>query len=225
MAKTVEELEAELAALRTRIKGASAAADDDDPGATGRIPAARFAEHRRTLRELAEKVDGIQQQLGKTAAELKANFDKETKRLADEHKAAIEAESGRASVDLELSDRGVKDPTIRRLLREHHAALDEASRGESPTAWLEARRAAAEKAKADDKATAPDPLPWLDAYEAHVAATGKAQDQGRQRRPPPDTHTGAGPSNGDGYTAEDISRMSPAQLAKFAGLPDPSPRT
>lgn len=222
--KTVEELQAEIEALRAKITRASASADDDDPGPRGSIPAARFAEHRQQLRDLAASVDGIKEQLGKTAADLKGAADSAAKKLRDEHAAALQAESRRASVDLDLSDLGIKDPTIRRLIREHYDAQPEQGRPESPTALIKARREAAAKAKADDKALAPDPLPWLDAYEAHVASAGKPPDTQRTGRAPVNTDTGAGPSNGDGYTTDDVSRMSPAQLAKYAGLPDPKPR-
>lgn len=223
MAKTVEELQAEIEALKARIGRAAAHADDDDPGDRGSIPASRFAQHRQQLRDLAAAVDGIKEQLGQTASAMKTASDTAVKRLAAEHKAAIAAETRRASVDLGLSDSGVKDPTIRRLIREHYESQPEQGRAESPTAWLSARRSAAEAAaKGDDKAAAPDPIPWLDAYEAHVTGATKTapqQEQGRQRRPPVNTDAGAGPKGGDGYTADDVLSMSPDALAKLAGIP------
>jgi hypothetical protein len=219
MAKTVEELEQELEALRAQIKRASASADDDDPGPSGRIPAARFATHRQQLRELAERVDGIQQQLGKTVSEVKGSYDRELKKARDEQAAAIEAESRRAGVDLELSDLGIKDPTIRKLVREHYQTIDEKARPETPRAFIEARRAAAEKAKAD-KSAAPDPIAWLDAYEAHVA---RARQQPATRRgAPPNIDDGAGPRGSEGFSVSDLDSMSPDALAKLAGIPVPT---
>ena len=224
MPKTVEELQAEIEALKAKIDRAAAAADDEDPGPRGSIPAARFAEHRSQLRELAASVDGIKEQIGKTASALQSSHDAAVKKLREEHESAISAESRRAAVDLDLSDLGVKDRTIRRLIREHYDGMDEAARPESPTEWLRARREAATKAQADEKSQGPEPLPWLDAYEAHVQAQSKPGEAQRQRRGLVNTDVGAGPSGGDGLSADDVARMSPAQIAKLAGLPDPKPR-
>ena len=220
MAKTVEELEQELEALRAQIKRASADADDDDPGPRGSIPASRFSAHRQQLRELAEKVDGIQQQLGKTVSEVKGNYDRELEKARDEQAAAIEAESRRAGVDLELSDLGIKDPTIRKLVREHYQTIDEKARPETPRAWVEARRAASEKAKADKSAAPPDPIPWYDAYEAHVA--GARQQPAPRRGPPPNIDDGAGLRGSEGFSVSDLDSMSPDALAKLAGIPVPT---
>jgi len=224
-AKTIEELEAEIEALKARIGRAAAHADDDDPGERGSIPGPRFAQHRQQFRELAAAVDAIKEQIGRTFTEVKAGFDKQSKQQADEYKAALAATDARASVDLGLSDSGVKDPTIRRLIREHYDGLDENGRPESAVKWVEARRTASKKAKEDDKAEAPEPIAWFDAYEAHVASAAKPppqQDPGRGRRPPPNLDAGAGPKGRDGFTADDVLSMSPDALAKLAGIPVPN---
>lgn len=220
VAKTVEELTAELEALKARLARSAAQADDDDPGERGTIPASRFAEHRRQLREAQVLIDALKEQLGKTAADLRAGHDSAAKKLRDEHAAALAAERARADADLSLADLGIKDPQIRRLAREHYDALDATARPASPADWVKTRREAAAKAKADAKATAPDPIGWLDAYEAHVSAAAGQQAEQR-RRAPPNTDRGAGPRGGDGYSSDDIAAMSPAQLAALAGLPAP----
>jgi len=218
--KTIEELQAENETLRAKIARASADADADDPGDRGSIPAARFAYHRQQLRDLQGLADGIKEQIGKTAGDIKISSDSTVKKLRDEHVAALTLAERRAAHDLGLSDAGIKDSTIRRLVREHIEAMDEKDRPESPAAWIEARREAAAKAKADTKATAPAALPWLDAYEAHVSASSASS----ARRPPPNLDAGAGPAGGDGLTMDDVGSMSPAQLAKYAGLPEPKTR-
>lgn len=220
MPKTVEELEQVIADLQKQIKKATASADDDDPGPGRSIPAEAFSRHRRQLRELRETVESVQQQLGKTVTEVKSGYDKALKKATEQHEADL-ANSGRtASVDLELSDLGIKDPTIRRLTREHYSTLDEKIRPESAAEWVKARRAAAEKAKADEKAEGPSPIAWLDAYEAHTA--GQTKQPARQRKAPPNLDGGAGPAGSEGFSAEDVASMSPAALAKAAGLPVPA---
>ena len=212
---TVEELEAEIATLKAKLGRASAEADDDDPGANGKIPGARFAAHRRQLRELSDTVDALKQQIGKTVTDLKIGYDAGLKKASDEHEAALTAARAEAGMDLSLSDLGVKDPAIRRLLREHHGALPEDVRKahDDPASWLKARRALAEAANSDKEKTAPDPIGWLDPYEASISGQ---QQKSKGRGDPPGLNSGTGPKGSGDYSAEDIDNMGGDDLLAMA---------
>jgi len=215
MPPTIEELQAEIAKLKAQMEGTGKKADEDLEEFRGErmIPYSRLADTRRQLGVQKEAMEALRPNVDATLAGLKNDHAKALKKAEETYEAQVATARADAGHDLALSDLGVKDPTIRRLLREHHASLDEATRKASPgpADWLKARRAEVEAAKGDPK-KAPAPIPWLDAYEGAISG---AQEQRRERAPR--INEGAGPKKADGYSAEDLDALDGASLLAAAG--------
>jgi len=215
MPPTVEELQAEIEKLRKQIEETSKRADEEleEHHEDRMVPYSRLSDTRRQLKIQQEAFEALRTNVDATLAGLKNDHAKALKKAEETYEAQVATARADAGHDLALSDLGVKDPTMRRLLREHHASLDEATRkaAPGPADWLKARRAEVEAAKGDPK-KAPAPIPWLDAYEGAISG---APEQRRERAPR--INEGAGPKKADGYSAEDLDALDGASLLAAAG--------
>jgi len=209
------DLLAKIKALEARLARATSDADDDDPGPTGKIPGPRFAQHRQQLREIRDELSGLKTAHTSRITEMEAAHAAALKAAREEAAKSVADVARRGQEDIALVESGIRDATVRDMLRSHVARLPEADRKDGAAGWLKSRRAALDAHRADpEKVAAPEPMPWLDAY---IPAPSKAADPAPVVPRVGDIDRDAGPRREKGLTLDTVQAMAPSEMGAYLG--------
>jgi len=214
MSKTIEELEGVIAELKAKIAGLAKRGQevedlaDDEPVGRNGIPRDRWTQHREQLRQLRAETKTLSDTLEKVTGDLKVATDTAVKAAKEEAGKSVSALQAQHNEDLGLAELGIKDPTGRRLIREHVAALPEAERKAGSPAWLKGHLAAAKARQEDPEKPDPPALPWLTGYL-------QAPEQKSEEKPPPNIDANTGRRTG--VSADSIKGMAEKDFLAMLG--------